>query len=413
MKGDTHLLYGYAEQGQLERGRGVLEEDGALAFIHDETGGTTPLAAASENGHITFMELLLAKGADIHACNDVALIKAAANGQIEAIKALLSYGATVDLERHTEAKSTARQLLLDYIANPDIIPRKPLPPEPFTIGKWTAREKLREARNPIPLWSFAVGKKRDWTCKATWECRAGIANLANFHYDKECRVCGRPRSDADNKHKTIFPAVDQLHPDGSRLDYPFGRRPWNGESKFGLPTVANPDPDLSEYVLFDLDVRQHFQFRPDDKAWLCQHGFDNLFGWIRFRDGHLDRDWILSQAPDHDIPEQGTSSTASPQGEARDTLVDRIIGLLKERVKVEGDLPPKADDVFADDSKRSDRVTAWRAESRLAAVSEAQKALAERGNKEMHGITDGVKHLSITERSVEQSDGGDYLMSED
>lgn len=391
MKADKYLLYGYASQGLLENGRRVLEELGALAFVDDETWDTTPLAAASENGDITFMELLLAKGADIHAYNDVALIKAAANDKIEAIKALLSYGATVDLERHTEAKDTARQLLLDYIANPDIIPRKPLPPEPFSIGRRTAKEKLLEARNPIPLRAFAVGKKRDWTCKATWECRAGLAYLANFHYDKECRVCGRPRADADNKQKAIFPAVDQLHPDGNRLNDP--ERPWNGERTFGLPTIANPDPNLPEYVLFELGIGQHFQFYADDKRWLCQHGFDlvDLFGWIRFKDGHLDRDWILSPALEPNIPKQGTSSTASPQSAAQDTLLDRIMGLLKECAKVEDDLPTKGEDAF----------------------SGARKASAGRGNMEMHGITGGVEFLSIAEGSVEQSDGDDQLMSED
>lgn len=409
MKDDKYSLYDAAKKGQLERGRRALEA-GALADIDEEIYDTTLLAVASGNGHIKFMELLLAKGADIHACNDVALIKAAANNQIEAIEALLSYGANIDLERHTEVKDTARQLLLDYIANPDIIPRRPLPPEPFTIGKWTAREKLREARNPIPLHVRDLAKKRDWLCLATWECRSGRSTVANFHCDKECRVCGRPRTDAGNKRKTIFPAVDQLHPDGNYLEDP--GRPYNRERKFGLPTIAHPDSDLPEYVLFRLELHQHFNYYPDDECWLLQHGLHELT-WVRFRDGYIDRDWILPPALDANIPEQRSSSTASTQSVAQDILVDWIIELLKERTKVEGDVPTEDDDVLASDSNRSDRTTVRRADSCLVDASEVRKMLAERANKEMHGITGGVEDLSIAEGPVEQSYEGDQLMSED
>lgn len=374
-------LHMNAQKGRLERGRINLDEWAMKDIDQDVPGVGTPLAGASKKGQILFMELLLARGADIHASNEMALVQAAANDQIEAVKALLSYGATVDLEQHSEAKGAARQLLLDYIANPGIIPQKPLPPEPFTIGKWTTRQKLKEARNPIPLIPEDVGKMRnldDWKCKATWECRANGAIL-NSHYDKVCRVCGR-RGDTDNEFRTVFPTVGQLHPDiGLKVDDPEWDIPY-AKHEYGFPTTVNPDPNLPEYVFLGHWGTSHFEFYEDDEKWLWQHGH---YWWYRLKDGHIDRDWML-------VPKQGSSSTANPQNAAQDALVDRIIRLLKEQVQ--------AEDAIASESSGPDRVTAWRADSRLVDdFSRARQALAERRNREMRVITSGVESLSVDE----------------
>ena len=52
------------------------------------------LRAASRDGHLAVVEILLAHGANVHALNDAALREASERGHLAVVQALLAAGAT-------------------------------------------------------------------------------------------------------------------------------------------------------------------------------------------------------------------------------------------------------------------------------------------------------------------------------
>jgi ankyrin repeat protein len=51
---------------------------GGMSCAAPQSGGSTPLLLASQNGHLAVVEALLAKGADVQAKDDVSIARACA-----------------------------------------------------------------------------------------------------------------------------------------------------------------------------------------------------------------------------------------------------------------------------------------------------------------------------------------------
>jgi ankyrin repeat protein len=102
--------YAASENGHL----GVVEVLLGKGAVVDKarTHGTTTLHVASRNGHLGVVEVLLAKGAEVDKARTngtTALHTASAEGHVGVVEALLGKGAEVDKASMTESRRSSQR----------------------------------------------------------------------------------------------------------------------------------------------------------------------------------------------------------------------------------------------------------------------------------------------------------------
>ena len=62
-----------------------------MFILTGNSDGATPLSMAAQNGHLSVVEFLVGRGADIHADNDCALLVAAKRGHLPVLEVLKAH----------------------------------------------------------------------------------------------------------------------------------------------------------------------------------------------------------------------------------------------------------------------------------------------------------------------------------
>lgn len=107
-EGDADGLYNAAYRGQLTVAVRLLDEGHDIDEVGNQTGGRTPLNAASERGHTDLVHFLLTSRADIHKPDDSGrspLYWASQNGRMDVVRILIRNGANVNQLDHDSSLS--------------------------------------------------------------------------------------------------------------------------------------------------------------------------------------------------------------------------------------------------------------------------------------------------------------------